>query len=292
MSIRCILVPIDGTETSKPSLHAAFTIGRELNASVEVLHVRPNPKDAVPLLGEGMSGTMIEEMIEIAEKEAGERANRARALFDEYCAAFKVTKTNPPLGPAEFSATWRDETGREDEITALRGRLSDLIVIARPTAESPAAATMMLNAALVETGRGTLVVPVTGLKTFGQKVAISWNGSGESARAVAAALSIIKRAQSVLIITVQKQETETSVAPDLAAYLSRHGIDAKVDMVYVGDSPAGAQVGEAVLRNCAHAGADLLIMGAYTHSRWRQLIFGGVTRYVLNEATIPVVMVH
>ena len=86
MSIKTILVPVDGTEAARPALETAFAVAKEFSAHVDVLHVSADPKDAVPLLGEGMSGAMIEEMIEYAEKESGERAASARRMFDDQCA--------------------------------------------------------------------------------------------------------------------------------------------------------------------------------------------------------------
>ncbi|MFQ5619172.1 MAG: universal stress protein [Rhodospirillales bacterium] len=129
MGIRTILVPLDGSEASKPALETAFMVGRDLAANVKVLHMRADPKDAVPLLGEGMSGTMIEEMIELAETEAAKRAAKARAMFDGLCSEHGIAVVDTPAPAEEVSASWTEDTGREDEATAWRGRLVDLIVV-------------------------------------------------------------------------------------------------------------------------------------------------------------------
>jgi nucleotide-binding universal stress UspA family protein len=291
MSIKTILVPLDGTDAAKPAIEMGLAAAKEFAAHVEVLHVRPNPKDAVPLLGEGMSGTMIEEMIEIAEKEAQERAHKARAMFDEYCSRHAVGKADQPAPGLGVSAGWRDETGREDEITALRGRLADLIVVGRPLPDSPASSTMTLNAALTETGRAVIVMPpgaAPGKDGLAAKVAISWNGSTEASRAVAAAMPIIERAKEVLVVTINVAEPSVTSAAEIGKYLAWHGIRAKVESHAVPER----QVGEEVVKQCARFGADLLVMGAYTRSRLRRLIFGGVTQYVLSSSTVPALMVH
>jgi len=163
-----------------------------------------------------------------------------------------------------------------------------MIVVNRPTDDSAVAATMTLNASLVETGRGVLVVPPEGASKFGKRIAISWNGSAEAARAVAASMSLIEGAEKVLILSIDGDDAAPNVAAELSNYLAWHGVNAEIETVPVPDS----QVGETVLQKSGDWNADLLVMGAYTHSRLRQLIMGGVTRHILAEAKLPVIMVH
>lgn len=288
MTIKTILVPLDGSDSSRNALQTGIAMARECGAHLNVVHVRANPKDAVPLLGEGMSGAVIEDIIAAAEKEAIDRARKAREIFDDACSSHGVAWVDGPSPAGGPTATWIEETGREDEVVALRGRLADMIVVARPTSETAVAATMTLNAALVETGRGVLVVPPGGFGNFGKRVAISWNGSAEAARAVAAAMPLIEGADKVHILTIDGDNASPNAASQLSDYLAWHGVNAEIETTPVSDS----QVGATVLQKCSEWNADLLVMGAYTHSRLRQLIMGGVTRHVLAESTLPVVMVH
>ena len=258
MGIRTILVPLDGSEASKQALETAFMVGRDLAANVKVLHMRADPKDAVPLLGEGMSGTMIEEMIELAETEAAKRATKARAMFDGLCAEHGIAVVDTPAPAETVSATWTEDTGREDEATAWRGRLVDLIVVGRPTSKLEGTSVMTLNAALFETGRPVLVAPPSAPDALGRKVAISWNGSAQAARAVSAALPYIKRSDGVVILTVESDRTSASAAPELAAYLAWSGVRAEMKIF----SATNRSVGAALLKECADAGTDLLVMGA------------------------------
>ena len=286
MPIKTILVPLDGTEAAQGVLDAAFTVARDLKAHVEVLHVRADSKNAVPLLGEGMSGAMIEEMIDLAEKEAGSRAVKAKAMFEDACKRLSFPVVDLPPGPDGPSAAWLDETGREDEVTAKRGRLADLIVVARPTAESDVSSRMTLNAAIRETGRPVLVIPPGGTAMMGKKVAIAWNGSHESSRAVRLAMTFVESAQEVTILTAEGGATRACAASQLAKYLAWHGITAKTrtfEIAYRAD-------GEDLLKECRELGVDLLMMGAYTQSRVRTLILGGVPSHVPGHADLPVVM--
>ncbi|NQV44463.1 MAG: universal stress protein [Rhodospirillales bacterium] len=288
MTIKTILVPLDGSDSSRTALHTGIAMARDCEAHLNVVHVRANPKDAVPLLGEGMSGAVIEDIIAAAEKEAVERARKSREIFDEVCSSQGIAWVDGPSATGGPTATWIEETGREDEVVAIRGRLADMIVVSRPTNETAVSATMTLNAAMVETGRGVLVVPPGGSDGFGKRVAISWNGSAEAARAVAAAMPLIEGAEKVLILTIDGDSASPNAATQLNDYLAWHGVNAEIETTPVSES----QVGATVLKRCGDWNADLLVMGAYTHSRLRQLIMGGVTRHVLAEATLPVVMVH
>ena len=293
MSIRMILVPFDGSEAAKPALETALAVGREFKAHVEVLHVGVDAKDVVPLLGEGMSGPMIEEMIGLAEKEAAGRVEKARRMFDAACAGAVPIVEPPPEGPAEagFLVKWAEATGREDEIIGNRGRLADLVIVARTTPDSDASSALTLKAALFESGHPVLVATAEAAGTapvLGTRVAIAWNGSTQAARAVTAAIPFLQRASGVTILTADSVRTSSDVIPALIDYLARHGVAAEARA----SSPAGRHVGEVMLKECVDLGVEMLVMGAYTHSRMRQLILGGVTRYVLAEARIPLFMAH
>ena len=288
MTIKTMLVPVDGTDAALPVLETAYLVGSYLGAHLNVFHVSADPKDAVPLLGEGMSGAMIEEMIDLAEKDANSRSATARQMFDEFCASHSITVVDKPALPDQVCASWTVETGREDEAVARHGRLADMVIASRPTPESDLTSTLTLNAAIFETGRAVLVVPPKAPSSLGRKIAVFWNGTAESARAAAAALPFIEKADTTLILTAESARTSTSAAMDLAAYLGWHGVNAPTEAV----EPAGRSVGESLLKAAEADGADLLVMGAYTHSRMRQLILGGVTKHVLAEASIPLFMVH
>lgn len=285
MPIKTILVPLDGSEGAEAVLRTAFGVSRNLAAHLDVLHVRADSKNAVPLLGEGMSGAMIEEMIDLADKEAESRAAKARRMYDTVLAEFGFPETQAS-GAEVPSATWVDQTGREDEVTAQMGRLADLIVVARPTPETDVASRMTLNAAIRETGRPVLVVPPGYAKPLGRKIAIAWNGSAEAARAVRLAMTFVESAEEVLILTAEGGATRAMAAAELEAYLAWHGIKSEARTFEIADRPGG----EDLLLECTSLGVDMLMMGAYTQSRVRQMIMGGVTRHVLSVAELPVVM--
>ncbi|MEL0107295.1 MAG: universal stress protein [Rhodospirillaceae bacterium] len=286
MPIRRILVTVDGSKASNEAMKSAFSLGKYLPAHVEVMHVRADPKEVVPLLGEGMSGSMIEDMIDAAESEAETRSQQARAAFDQYCSEHNVPLDLTPEKPDHLSSAWLEEVGREDEIVAWRGRLYDLIVMPRPGPDTDVSATMALNAALFDTGRPVLVVPPGGKDIKIDKIAIAWNGQAEAAESVAAASPLLRIATKAIVLTAESSKTPASAAQELATYLAWQGITADTQTIQSESGSVGAQL----LKAGAEAGADIMIMGAYTHSRLRELILGGVTRHMLAEAEIPLIM--
>ncbi len=152
-----------------------------------------------------------------------------------------------------------------------------------------------LNAALFDTGRPVLVAPPAGgdapSKPFSADghVAVSWNGSAPTARAVGSAMGLIAKTDKVTVLTAASDQTSAPRAPELAAYLEWHRI---VPEIRTFTSDGGPSIGKALLAECSSLGVDLLMMGAYAHSRVRQLILGGLTRHVLEHAALPLFMAH
>jgi nucleotide-binding universal stress UspA family protein len=286
MTIRKLLVPLGATEAGRQALEAAFTVATAFSAHVEVVHVRPDPQDAVPLLGEGVSGAMVEELIILTEKEAAARAAKAKQHFED-CRLHReiaVAHTPSSAGP---STCWTEIVGRENDVTAAQGRLADLIVVGRSLSEAGAAAAATLNAALFESGRPVLVVSEV-LPDIGKRIAIAWNGSAEAARSVSAALPFLHRAEAVILFSAATERTSADAVVGLVDFLAWHGISAAPKAL----PESGGSVGHRILEAAGAAGVDLLVMGAYTHSRLRQLILGGVTHDVLGRAKLPLLMAH
>ena len=147
MMPKVILALIDGGPLSDATLEAGLLVAKQFDARLEVLHVRADPATLVPIVGEGMSGAMVEQVMEAITKAVEERAQRARAAFDRIAAKAGAT------------ATWRQENGVEPVVLAGAARLSDLTVIGRPDATSDGQLPASLESALFDTGRPVLVVP-------------------------------------------------------------------------------------------------------------------------------------
>lgn len=289
MAYKVILVPVD-SNAGRRSLRAALGILKGGDGHIEAFHVRADSKEAVPLLGEGMSGSMIEEMIELADKDGDERSRAARTIFDTFVTETNVSVTpSISVGGGAPTASWRTEIGREDEKVANRGRVADLIVMGQPKGEVGRPSMMALHAAIFETARPVLMLPTEPPAKIGSNVVIAWNGTSEAARAVAGAMPFFQSASKVTALTVETEKSLNRVGGDeLATYLGAHGI--KVDRVTV--ARGDKAVGETILNHCRSVNADLLVTGAFTHSRLIQIILGGVTRHLIASAHLPVLMDH
>jgi nucleotide-binding universal stress UspA family protein len=281
-----LLCPVSGAPGDRRGLDAAATIATAFASHVEVLHARPDPAAFVPYLGEGMSAGAVEALIADAEGRAREAEARARAAFDAWSRAHGLALRDAPGDPRTASCAWRSEEGAEDAWIARRGKLADLVVIAAQGAEASVAAAVAVEAALIDTGRPVLLAPAPPLARSGRSF-VAWNGSQQAARAIGAALPFLARASTVDVATIE--ETDRAADPaDLVDYLSWHGIAAAARRIPRGTDSVAATLERAVTAS----GADLLVMGAYTHSRLRELVFGGVTAHVLRACRIPTLLAH
>ncbi len=289
MTIKIILAPVSGSDHDTVTLATAFLIAHDFDAHVDVLFARRPPSDAVPMVGEGVSATMVEQLMESAAQEWERRESDARRAFEAAVHGFGVSKHDVSPGPGTVTAAWRVADGREDEVVTRASQLSDLLVLGNePAGSSDAQLTVTLESALFRGGRPLLLAPATPPREIGRAVAIAWNGSVEVARAVAGALPLLHRATDVHILTAATRKTDPSVAGPLADYLAWHGILATPRRL----DPGGDPVGGVLLAAASDLGADLMVMGGYSHSRLRELILGGVTRFVLAQAGIPILMSH
>ncbi|MDE2517249.1 MAG: universal stress protein [Rhodospirillales bacterium] len=286
MAIRKILLPLTGTAAGESALSTALTIARVWNAHVTALHVRVDSRDVAPLAGEGLSGAMIEEMMSATEKESSDRARAVHDMFDRFVARHQVQVADARPHAGAATASFAAITGREEDLVAQQARLADLTVVPHPEAGEDVSSSDALHAVLFDSGRPVLVAPQTAPERIGTRVCLGWNGTAESASAVLAALPWMQKAEAVRILTAEGYQRRGPAGPELAAYLALHGITADVSTF----QPVGGSVGAGILAAAAEFGCDLLAMGAYSHSRLRQLILGGVTRHVLENAALPVMM--
>ncbi|MBV8576985.1 MAG: universal stress protein [Acetobacteraceae bacterium] len=286
MSIRKILLPLTGTATGEAALGTALMVARIWDAHVTALHVRIDSRDVAPLAGEGLSGAMIEEMMSATEKESSERAHAIRALFDRFAAEHDVMIAEARPGSERATASFAAVTGREEELVAQLARLADLTVVPHPEAGEDVSSSDALHAVLFDSGHPVLIAPRATPGSIGTRICLAWNGTAESASAVFAAIPWLQRADAVRILSAEEYQRRGPSAQDLAAYLALHEVSAEVATFRM----VNKQVGGGLLAAALEFGADLLAMGAYSHSRLRQLILGGVTRHVLEHATIPVMM--
>jgi nucleotide-binding universal stress UspA family protein len=286
MPVKAILLPLSEADAPGPVLETALSLAQRFEAHLDVLYVRRNPRNLLPYATLGLSKHMREAVLQAADQNTAAQAKQARELFDKVCAHSGVPIVDRHDAQLGASASWREATGQEDSILAVRGRLSDLIVLPGPIPVSPPPA--VAEAALKSTGRPVLIAPPKAEPVIASHIGIGWNGSAEAARAVGAAMAYLHSAESVTVFTCRRHEDIDPPPDALVEYLGWHGVEAKVKTVEAHDP----SVGQALLAVAGELGINLLVVGGYSRSRLRELILGGVTAHLLASAEIPVFMVH
>lgn len=275
MALKNLLVHVNNEATSGPVIDAALTLADRHDTHLVGLGIKA-PTD-IPTYAEVRLPDSVLEIL--TEREATRLAN-ARALFE----------SRAKHAGREARAEWREGNGMPASTFSLHARYADLGIVSQ--SQSDASDRRFIDLAeevLVSSGRPVLVVPVSGAgATIGDRVIVAWNGSRESARALGDAMPVLDKAKSVEIFIAGDPSLGDLPGADVAAHLAHHGI--KVDIHR--STATDVAIGDALLNRVSDSGADLVVMGGYGRSRFREFILGGVTRHILHHLTVPVMMSH
>jgi nucleotide-binding universal stress UspA family protein len=278
--MKTILVPIESHEAIRPTLETALMLARRFDSYVEgfALRFRVNEFVAVDMAGAIPLESLRDENLE--------EARRARQLFESFMQERAVPRA--AAGATQFSFGWLDDAPEGEGVVGSYGRVFDVIAIGRPEPKAIGLQVRALESGLFESGRPVLLAPPMPQRTFGTNVLIAWNCSTEQARATAFAMPLLQQAKRVTVLTVEGATVPGPSGDQIARYLQFNDITANA----VTQRPQGRGAGEAILAYASAQGFDLIVKGAYTQSRLRQMIFGGTTRHILANATLPVFTAH
>jgi nucleotide-binding universal stress UspA family protein len=289
MTIRTILAAASGGSATAGTIELACRLASSFNAHVEGFHALNDPRDVFLAAG-GEVPILAPEMLDQLRQETEAIAARTKATFERITREHKLPLGSGPDnsgGPAP-SACWHEESGYAPTLVARRARFFDIVVLGRSERVIAEPHTRTIEETLEDAGRPVLLAPVECPAVLGTAMAVAWNGSREAVRAVAAALPFLSQAQTVTAILVGTTD-EASGFLSLIEYLAWHGIRAIKRVLPL---PPDGSVGEALLDAAAAANADLLVMGGFGRSPWREALFGGTTRHLLAQKTIPLLFVH
>jgi nucleotide-binding universal stress UspA family protein len=280
--LRSILVHLDPSPRSRTRLMLARDLAQKHGAHVTALYgCTPSIMDMPYSLNEGAAAA-----VPILEKLDTERRDDARAVFDSV----------PSTGPGLMSTPmhWRELRGEHVVTGVSRHALCcDLMLLGQHDPNDSAALAIpsdFIASSMIASGKPALIIPyANACKTLAQEVLIAWAPTRESARALSAAIPFLQQAQRIHLVVQADSNQEGSGTSAVEAFLKLHDITAPVKRH---TSVADASVGEALLSLAADTSADLLVMGCYSHSRARELVFGGATRTLLKAMTLPVLMAH
>jgi nucleotide-binding universal stress UspA family protein len=281
--MRTILVPTEQHNLMNSVLETSLLLAKSFDSYVEGFALRPL---IVEVYADVMGAMPLTARGELNDDDA-KIVDQSRAVFTSFMEQRGV-KRSAGTAPA-LSFDWTDQAADGDGFVGSYARIFDITVLGRPgnSSESPRAAT--LEAALFESGRPILIAPPQAPQKMGQNVLVAWNGSTEQSSAIAHAMPILRKAEKVTVLSVEGSSVPGPDGELVANYLVRNGIPA-VHMK--AEAPNAKAAGHVILSKAAALGCDLLVKGAYTQSRLRQMIFGGTTRHILEDATIPVLMAH
>ena len=277
------LLAVVGDGQAVPLLQTALLVARRFGGRIVGLNAVQ--AEYALVFGGEMGLTISSEVDRSVEHESELKREEARSLFQSF-----MERNQIPVGVRGDdgpSAEWREESGRQNLVVGTLGRAFDLILLERP-ARLNSLAEATLEDALFESGRPVLMAPPEPPASLGERILVAWNGSSETARAVAFAMPFLKRAKQVEVISVEGGTVPGPLAAAVAQTLAAHDIPVRARHI----PAAGRAAGAVYIEEARAMNADFMVKGAYTQSRLRQLIFGGATRHILSEAPIPVLLAH
>ena len=279
--MKTILVPTQNIAAMKSALEAAVLLARHTGSYIEGFPLRV----AIPpyVVAELTAGFTMDTYAAQRDEETAE----LRRLFETFMQGHGIPPVGTTAEPPSFG--WHAVAPEDDSFIGSHGRAFDITVMSRLDADSTSLHRRAIESGLFESGRPVLLAPPGAAKQIATNIMIHWNGSTEQARANAFAMPLLHLADRVTVLTVVGgQEVPGPSAAEILRQLQHNGIAAKPISVKLGDRGTG----EAVLDAARAEGCDLLIKGAFTRNRLRQMIFGGATSHIMEHADLPVLMAH
>ena len=278
MSYRTIVVHADRAANAEARIALAAAIASREEAHLVGAAMTGMPRSMLAGRSYEGSGVFLADYPRRAEERVELALEQFKAMADR-------------LGVQTFEA----RSSNDDEYAGLcmQARYADLVVLGQAAADDDNEGSLLPDLpdyVLLNCGRPVLLVPRTGrFPTIGKRVMVAWNGSVEAAKAVTAALPLLRGAEQVTLAVLGNSADTLGESPgaDIALYLARHGVNVEVLR-----RPEAADPGKAILSLAADFNVDLLVMGAYGHSRFREMMLGGATRTILATASLPVLMAH
>ncbi len=287
MAIRTILAGLSGGTASAGTTELACRFAAAFGAHLEALHVRMDVTGF--LIGAGAEGLAAAADMRWAEEVSAAietRAEQTRAGFTAAAARHGLPLA-ANLAPAEQGAFWREETGDAAAFLSQHARFFDLVILGRSDRVIDQPHTDTIEEILIRSGRPVLLVPAEAPGRVGKTIAVAWNGSAASVRALVAALPFLHRASETILLTLGGRGGQG--ADDVQAYLRTHDIASRLCRAPL---MLPAEPGKELLAVAREEGADLLVLGGYGRAPWRELLFGGAARDLIGSSRLPLLLAH
>ena len=274
MSIKQILVPVQNVPTAEAGLKAAVVIAKAQDAQVRAFHLRERP------------GLPTEGFYALSPALLTAHVDDLRRAIEERSASLKKT-AEQVLGGAGVAWEWREQEGTVPFGISLESRVSDLVVFGRIEDELDFVESALIEETLFQSGAPVLLAPPGAPAAAPRRVLFAWNGTREAARSLSAGLPFFRGADAVSIVTFGDPPAVSPDAAAAAGLLARHGVRAEIRQ-----RSRDERDPDHLLQEAKDFRADLVVMGAYSHARWRQIVLGGFTRTMVRQAVVPVLLAH
>lgn len=278
MALRDIVLHMTAGDPGLAEARIAYAtaLAAKHKASLVGLFTRPS----FPLAYHYISGTIVREYVETV----GLQAEAAKKAFEA---------ARRELG---IDGAWIETEGGASSTVHSHARVADLLVLMPPSVNSDDpvigqeyGSELLPHDLILDLGRPVILLPRKAAPAPStDRVLVGWNGSKEAARAVHDALPILQRAGSVTVMSAGKSRHRGGSGDTLVQHLARHGVRAQLKTAAAGD----AEAGDLLLQTASSERADLIVMGAYGYARWREVVFGGATETVLEQAAVPIFFSH
>ena len=275
--MRNILLPFEYIETIPHLIDCAVSLAKKYNSSVSGVAIHQRIDSFI-----AQEGSIVFDSLHHDENK--EEAIKYKEKFIDHINILKKSDTDLK----DLKYKWLSEELENQKYLGDLSRVYNVVIISRPYQELQSASLSSIQTTLFDGGRPVMLIPMNKQIDIGKKVVISWNCTTESSRAVFAAFQILKHASDVTILTVEKVITDGPSGEQVSELLASHGIDAK-PVTISGDEK---KIGDSILDFSQSVDADLIVKGAYTQSRLREIIFGGATRHLMLHSEIPIYLVN
>jgi nucleotide-binding universal stress UspA family protein len=275
--LKDLVVHIPSERLARPVVDGAISLARTHNARLQAVSIGYESANVVPLVG----GAAVAAVLELEHERAQERADAALSVFEAEARNAGIAYSLTAMTGAMYETT--------AQIGAM-ARLADLTIVLQPEYQRHTFDNDVPVELLFQCGGPVLFVPHThkGPLAF-NRIGVAWDGSRLAARALRDAVPFLKYSHEIAIISVNEpSKSENPSAAELAVHLSRHGQTIKIERA----SAENADVQPTILSIASDTGLDLIVMGAYGHSRFQERLLGGVTRGMLQSMTVPALMSH
>jgi nucleotide-binding universal stress UspA family protein len=285
VEVKSILVPLSGAESDRISLETASRVARLFSSHINAVHVQRSIVEQVATLTMG-AGAISQEVWDTLAAESRNRETSARKQLDALCRNEGFAVLDEPT-PGPPTASWQSFVGVPKSTLTLLGRFCDLLVVGREAALYGLDIDS-LGEILLRCGRPMLIASSKRREQLCESVAVAWKDTAQSAHALTAARPFLARARKVFVLQVKEEPSAEFSAQELVRQLRWGNCDAELHSLM--PMPSGTT--RALLAAASSLNVDLLVAGGYGHSRAREFILGGVTRDLLENCPLPVLMTH